>query len=217
MDPTGYDLHIHSEFSDGSGTIREIAKKAMSMELDTIAICDHFWPCLGSKKAGLKWIEKRREQIWNLRSVYKSLRILDGVEVDISSDGSHTGIAAPLDSFDIIIGSLHFGTSSTIWRSTIEKAVKKWRFDILAHFDGYLSSFLEEDGKAVAKALVDNDIAVEISARYECRYPEFYEIARDTGCKFTLGSDAHRIEYIGKLEQQKRIAESLELPLRIIE
>lgn len=216
MDPAGYDLHIHSEYSDGTASIRDIVQRASSIGLNTIAICDHFWPCLGSRKAGLKWIEERRDKIWNLRSVFKPLRILDGAEVDISSDGSHAVIAAPLDSFDIIIGSIHFSVSSTQWRSTIQKAVAKWRFDILAHWDGYLTSFREEDGIAVAQVLADNEIAVELSAHYISQYPEFFEIARDAGCEFTLGSDSHRLEYIGRLEEQLELVEALELPLKRI-
>ncbi len=217
MDPFGYDLHIHSEYSDGSGSVKEIVRRASTVGINTIAICDHFWPCHGSKKAGTKWIEQRREKIWNLRPVFKSVRIMDGAEVDISSNGSPAGIAAPLDSFDIILGSVHFGTTSTQWRSTIQRALGKWRFDILAHWDGYLSSFREEDGIAVARILADNDVAVEISAYYVCRFPEFFIMARDAGCEFTLGSDSHNVSSIGVLDEQKEIVQALELPLRRID
>ncbi len=216
MDPIGYDLHIHSDYSDGLGSVRNIAKKAISMGLNTIAICDHFWPCLGSRKAGSKWIEERRDKIWNLRTAFKPLRILDGAEVDMSSDGSYAEIAAPLDSFDLVIGSIHFAVNSTQWRSTIQKAVEKWRFDILAHWDGYLTTFSEEDGLAVARVLADNDVAVELSRHYEIQYPEFLEMARDAGCKFTFGSDAHKLEFIGRLENQIELARALELPLKRI-
>ncbi|MFW9920038.1 MAG: PHP domain-containing protein [Candidatus Thorarchaeota archaeon] len=217
MDPANYDLHIHSDYSDGLASVRDIAKRASSEGLNTIAICDHFWPCLGSRKAGGKWIEERRDKIWNLRTVFKPLRILDGAEVDISSDGSHAEISAPLDSFDIVIGSIHFSASSTQWRSTIQKALNKWHFDILAHWDGYLTSFREEDGLAVARALADNGVAVELSAHYVSQYTEFFEMARDAGCEFTLGSDSHRLEYIGKLDDQIQQVRSLNLPLKKID
>lgn len=217
MDPTGYDLHMHSDYSDGRGSVREIVKRATEVGLNTIAICDHFWPCAGSRKAGSKLIEERRDKIWNLRTVFKPLRIFDGAEIDISSDGSHASIADRLDRFDIIIGSVHFAVSSTQWRSTIQKAASKWHFDVLGHWDGYLTSFRDEDGIAVAQTLADSGIAVELSARYLSQHPEFFEMARDAGCEFTLGSDAHRVEEIGQLRDQIEMAKALELPLKRIE
>lgn len=35
------DLHIHTVYSDGSATIKEVLRRAISAELDTIAITDH--------------------------------------------------------------------------------------------------------------------------------------------------------------------------------
>jgi histidinol phosphatase-like PHP family hydrolase len=214
--PERYDLHLHSDFSDGQATVRILTERAASLDLDTIAITDHFWPCLGSRKGGKQLIEQRRDQIWNLRSVFKSLSILDGAEIDISSNGMPAPIADDLSRFDIIIGSFHFSLSSTQWRSAVEHAASSWRFDILGHWDGYLSSFREEDGAAVAKILADNGIAVEISARYVTQYPEFFEMARNAGCQFTLGSDSHTAAEVGKLNEQVQLARALDLHLRTL-
>ncbi|MDF1539694.1 MAG: PHP domain-containing protein [Candidatus Thorarchaeota archaeon] len=216
MGPEKYDLHNHSDFSDGQASVRDIVKRATKLELNTIAITDHFWPCLGSRRTGPNHIEQRRDIIWNLRTVFKPLRILDGAEIDISSDGSHANISNSLDQFDLIIGSFHFTLDSTTWRSALGRAFTKWRFDILGHWDGYLTSFREEDGRAVAKLLADNDVAIELSARYETNHTVFLEIARDEGCEFTLGSDSHQLREVGVLENQIGLAKAMELPLKVI-
>ena len=214
MGPERYDLHIHSDYSDGSGTVRDIVRRAVKLELDTIAIVDHFWPCIGSRRGGIQLIEQRRKKINGLRNAFPSIRILDGVEVDISSDGSHASVAGGVDQFELIIGSFHFGLDSTTWRAALQKAVTKWRFDILGHWDGYLTSYREEDGEAVAKLLAENQIALELNRRYETMYPEFLEIARDAGCEFTLGSDAHAVNQVGKVRDQLLLAEAMGLPLK---
>ena len=216
INPERCDLHLHSQFSDGQGSIRDLVERAASLNLEAIAITDHFWPCLGSRKGGKQLIEQRRNQIWDLRSVFKSLSILDGAEIDISSNGMPAPISDNLSRFDLIIGSFHYSLSSTQWRSAVKRAASSWRFDILGHWDGYLSSFREEDGAVVANILADNGIAVEISARYVTQYPEFFEVARDAGCQFTLGSDAHTIAEVGKLGEQVQLARALNLHLEIL-
>lgn len=60
------DLHLHTRFSDGSDTVREVVKKAVSAGLDIIAITDHFIP---PEEALLAALEKE----------YK-IRILPGIE-----------------------------------------------------------------------------------------------------------------------------------------
>jgi histidinol phosphatase-like PHP family hydrolase len=46
-------------------------------------------------------------------------------------------------------------------------------------------------------------------------YPDFFEVARDAGCEFTLGSDAHAVNQVGQLKDQRLLAEAMGLPLKI--
>ncbi|MHA1480410.1 MAG: PHP domain-containing protein [Candidatus Thorarchaeota archaeon] len=211
-DPTRYDLHIHSDFSDSTASISDIVQEAHRRRLHTIAIVDHFWPSVGSKKAGENYIQKRRNLIEDLRKEY-SFRILEAAEVDIQSNGSLAPVAGGLEQFDLVIGSFHFSCDSTLWASIMERVVAKRQFNILGHWDGYLSRFRQEDGIRVAKGLAENNITVEISVRYETSFPRFYEIARDEGCFFSLGSDAHSLKSIGRLDEQISLVKALDLPL----
>ena len=51
----------------------------------------------------------------------------------------------------------------------------------------------EFDAKAVFEACVEHDVAVEINSRPERRDPptRLLELARDTGCLFSIDSDSH--------------------------
>ncbi len=214
MDPERYDLHIHSNYSDSSAELREIVRRGIKLELNTIAITDHFWPCIGSRRGKKDLIDHRREKIVGLRKAFPNIRIFDGVEIDIASDGSYSLISGGIDQFELIIGSFHFTLDSTTWRSALQKAVSKWRFDILGHWDGYLTTYRAEDGEAVAQLLAENNIAIELNRRYDTIYPEFLELARDAGCEFTLGSDAHSVRSVGLVKDQLRLAKAMELPLK---
>lgn len=212
-----YDLHIHSTYSDGISDISEIAHRADTLHLDAIAITDHFWPSLGSKRGGMNTIDNRRSEIETARSDHPTLTILDGAEVDIQSSGTLAPVAGGLDQFDILIGSFHWVSDSRTWASALTKALKKPQFQILGHWDGYLSSYQEEDGRLVAEALAGTGIAIELSGRYPSEQTGFLELARDLGCVFSLGSDSHSLETIGQLDFQRKLAEDYELELVILE
>ncbi|MFW9887552.1 MAG: PHP domain-containing protein [Candidatus Thorarchaeota archaeon] len=208
------DYHIHSSFSDGNTSIRDIAERAIKLQLGSIAIIDHFWPSLGSTRAGIGLIKERQEAIETMRSEYPKIRILQGAEVDINSDGSMAPVAGGLDQFDLIIGSVHWGSDSRHWASAVTSAADNERFEILGHWNGYLTSYRHEHGELVADALARNGIAVELSARYEMRFEDFLPMAKDKGCMFTLGSDSHHISEIGRLRDQIQLADALDLPLK---
>jgi histidinol phosphatase-like PHP family hydrolase len=38
-------------------------------------------------------------------------------------------------------------------------------------------------------------------------------MAKEEGCKFTMGSDSHHVSEIGRLKDQIQLANALELPL----
>ncbi|MFX1578334.1 MAG: PHP domain-containing protein, partial [Promethearchaeota archaeon] len=146
------DLHIHSNYSDAVSSVEEIVKRAIALKLKTIAIADHFWPSLGSRQGGVNLIEQRRHEIETCRNDYPYIRILDAAEVDIQSNGELAPVAGGLEQFDLVIGSFHWYTDSTTWVSALVKALRRKEFQILGHWDGYLSSYREEDGIIAAEA-----------------------------------------------------------------
>jgi histidinol phosphatase-like PHP family hydrolase len=208
-----YDLHVHSSYSDGSDDINDIVQRANMLHLEAIAITDHFWPSMGAQRGGKSIIDKRRQEIDTARVDYPKLNILDGAEVDIQSNGDLAPVAGGLEQFDIVIGSFHWVSDSRTWSVALTKAIENPKFQILGHWDGYLSSYREKDGRAVIEALAGTGIAIELNGRYLSEQTEFLEMARDNGCIFSFGSDSHSMETIGQLDFQRKLAEDLDLDL----
>ncbi len=211
--PPLHDLHIHTDFSDGSSEIEDVVQRANELRLGAIAIADHFWPSIGGRPGGWKIIQRRRERIVELREEYPRLLILDGVEVDIQSDGTLAPVAGGLDQFDLVIASVHFRCDSRQWAATIRRLVERDRFHVLGHWDGYLGSYRREDGEIVASTLAETSIAIELNTRYGIDHPEFLELARDAGCVFALGSDSHVVDTVGDIAEARSIARTMGLPL----
>ncbi|MHA1248150.1 MAG: PHP domain-containing protein [Candidatus Thorarchaeota archaeon] len=208
-----HDLHIHTDYSDGASSVEDVVRRAADVGMEAIAITDHFWPSLGSMRGGLSVIESRRQRIESLRTEFPRIAILDGAEVDVNSDGTLAPVAGGFEQFDVVIASFHFGCNSTQWASVIARLLRKHSFDILGHWDGYLTSYRPEDGAAVARLLAEHDVAVELSTRYPVKHEDFLIEARDAGCMFTLGSDSHTIDTVGQVEEQRQMALALGLPL----
>jgi histidinol phosphatase-like PHP family hydrolase len=209
------DLHIHSDYSDGGSSVDEIVQRAETLKLKTIAIADHFWPSLGSRKGGVNIIGQRRHEIETCQKDYPNLTILDAAEVDIQANGELAPVAGGLEQFDLVIGSFHWYTDSTRWAFALVQALRREEFQILGHWDGYLSSYREEDGRIAAEALADAGVAIELNARYSVENVGFLELAKTVGCVFTLGSDSHHVSTVGDLDFQEKLASSMNL--RILE
>ncbi|MFW9964901.1 MAG: PHP domain-containing protein [Candidatus Sifarchaeia archaeon] len=213
MTPSLEDLHIHSNYSDGVTSVNKIVQRASSLKLKTIAIADHFWPSLGSRRGGQNLIEQRRHEIETNRSDFPELNILDAAEVDIQSNGELAPVAGGLEQFDLVIGSFHWFTDSTRWASALVKALRRKEFQILGHWDGYLSSYREDDGRIAAEALAEAGVAVELNGRYSVEHVGFLEMAKSYGCVFSLGSDAHHMSTVGDLDFQEKLASDMSLHL----
>lgn len=204
-----HDLHTHSDYSDGMATVEGLVARANELRLEVLAITDHFWPSLGAQnRRGLT--QQRRRIINELRGEY-DLLVLDGAEVDLYPDGTIAPVNGGYEQFDLIIGSMHLCVDSREWANAIVTIAQMGVIDILGHFDGYLNSYDPVDGERVASALAENNVSIELSARYGVQYMKFIERARDMGCTFTLGSDAHSIDGVGRLKKQRDLAHALGL------
>lgn len=193
------DLHIHTDWSDGKGSIERMVCKALSRGLKLIAITDHSptWKHIGSLT--IESLERQREEIERIRSQYKhKITILHGAEVDIREDGSLDFSDDVLSGLDFVVASLHIALFQTPAEFTqrLLSAIHNPYVDMIAHPNGRENPRFQgadADWDAVFSAARDEHVALEINSNpYHLDLDEFRaRQAAEMGIMLCINSDAH--------------------------
>ena len=189
------DFHVHTDWSDGSATIDEMARKACSLGYTFIAICDH---SQSAPYAGGLTPERLAEQIKEIHRInqgMKNIRILAGSEVDIRSDGSLDFPDELLSQLDIVIAAVHSGFKQKVTERLVS-AARHPLVDIIAHPTGRLINQregYEVEIDNVMQACADTGTAMEINAYYERLDLDDINARRagEMGIQIAIGTDAH--------------------------
>ena len=101
------DLHMHSVWSDGRDPIDAMVEGCRALGYEYMAITDHSPHSAASRSLTIDGVRKQAEEIARLREQYPDIAILHGCEVDILTDGRLDFPDKVLETFDIVLASLH--------------------------------------------------------------------------------------------------------------
>lgn len=216
-----YDLHTHTIFSHGKGTIEDNVKIGIAKGLKTIGISDH-GPGHVSYGVKRKNIAVMRAEVDRLKPLYPEIEILLGVEANIINPSGRLDVyPEELAFFDYLLAGYHYG----VFGECPWKAAK-------LHAQNYLlTGYFHREGKKQRKtnteltvrAIYENDICIlthpgdkgpfdiyelavacaergtlmEISTWHDWLTVEAIKEAAKTDVRFVISSDAHRPERIG--------------------
>ncbi len=200
------DLHVHTNWSDGSEDLKTVACAYKNAGFNYVAISDHS-PTIGITH-GLD--EKRFRKQWReidaLNKKLAPFKILKGGEIDIRKNGDMDFPDEFLKQFDIVIAAVHtsFNLPEQEQTARIIKALKNPYVKILAHPSGRLINKrppYKVNMEAVIKAAIDNNVALEInSSPLRMDLQDIYvKPAKELGAKFTINSDGHQPNQIAYL------------------
>ena len=195
------DLHLHSKWSDGVHTIKQMAEAAKKKGYKYIAITDH---SQSLKFAGGLTEERLKEQIEEIQKLNRKLddfSILTGIEVDIKSDGSLDFSDEILRKLDVVIAAIHSGfkQESKIIMERLIGAMQNRFVSIIAHPTGRLIGYRESYQVDIDKIM---DMAAKTGTILEINaYPErldlndiYCRMAKDRGVQLAIETDAHSID-----------------------
>lgn len=201
------DLQMHTEWSDGSGTVRAMAEAGIERGYSYIAITDH-----GKKLkiAGGMDEHELREQGQEIEKLNeelagKSFRVLRSIEMNLDPEGNGDMAPEALAQLDIVLGAFH--SSLRRVEDQTERylaALRNPNLHILGHPRGRIYNYrlgLKADWERVFAEAARLGKAVEI----DC-YPDRQDLssdlikkARDAGTMISLGTDSHhpwQLEFI---------------------
>jgi DNA polymerase (family 10) len=193
------DLHMHTTYSDGVLSIREMANAARERGMKYIVITDHSQA--SAQAGGLKPEEVLAQQI-EVRKVNAEMgddfHVLHGIEMDIKADGSLDFDDEVLKQLDFVIASLHISLRQEREQITnrLLNAIRNPHVDMIGHPTARLLSRREAsdvDMNAVIDAAIQYGTVLEINANPERLDldAQYVRLAVQKGALLSINTDAH--------------------------
>ena len=133
-------LHVHSRYSDGANTVRDMALGAKARGSSYFGICDHSQFAFYANGLTPDRVRAQWQEVDALNAENLGIRILKGIECDILNDGALDYDDELLAGFDFVVASVHssFNLSEAAQTERLVRAVTNPFTTILGHPTGRL-------------------------------------------------------------------------------
>jgi DNA polymerase (family X) len=188
------DLHSHTDWSDGRGTLEQMVEAAHELGRRYLAICDH------AKRLKDGRLERQAQDIADLNERVKEIQVLSGVEVDIRADGSLDMPDEVLAERDWVMASIHSGFDKPREELTqrIAVAMENPHVDCIGHPTGRKINRRDAydiDFEAVLEKALETGTFLEINSQPDRLdlTDNHARVAGEAGVMLVISTDAHRL------------------------
>ncbi|MBK8301561.1 MAG: PHP domain-containing protein [Chitinophagaceae bacterium] len=206
-------IHSHSNWSDGSNTIEEMANECIKRGLEYLVISDHSQTAFYANGLKEDRIREQHRQIDALNeqlalrtsspkgeSGGQAFKIFKSIESDILNDGSLDYPEAVLKTFDLVIASVHSNLKMNEEKAMARliKAIENPYTTILGHMTGRLllsRNGYPADHKKIIEACAANNVVIELNAhprRLDIDW-KYIDFAIEKGVLLSIDPDAHAL------------------------
>ena len=177
-------LHCHSDWSDGSASIAQMAEACRERGWAYLGLCDHSQTAAYAGGLDADRVRAQHEEIDRVNAeLGESFRVLKGIEVDILPDGSLDFPDDVLAGFDVVVASVHssFRLPEEEQTERISRALRNPYVDVL---------------EAVVRLAAEQGVAVEINAHPQRLDLDWRSVryGLELGLKTCINPDAHAVE-----------------------
>jgi len=225
-------LHIHSTYSDGNNSIREIVDKSIKQGLEYICITDHFtnsWkanviPSLDTKEKMERYLTELSEIREELTDNNQNLVLLKGIEVDITSSYDYIAKMICPQDYDIVlfeyvesVEGVGFVKNLLLnWKQQFEK-INEYCIFGLAHFD---PSYFEYSSLGILMDFLKQyNMYFEFNSSYpqfySQRYTNFFHELKANQILVSIGCDSHDISNLDNFEEPLNMIQFYDLELNL--
>ena len=192
------DLHVHTNYSDGRGTIVSMAEAAIALGYEYLVFCDHSQSLRVANGLSPARLEEKLEAVRAADERYDEIHLLCGSEVDILKDGTMDYEDALLAELDFVVASVHtsFNVGEEAQTERIVRAMNNPYVRTIAHPTGRLLNKREPYAVDVSRLIREakaTNTALELNSyvdRLDLSVPYVRE-AVNAGVKITIDTDAH--------------------------
>lgn len=199
-------LHVHTTYSDGIHSLREMCLHAKNLGYEYIGITDHSQSAFYANGLKIERLAQQWEEIEKLNLELAPFRIFKGIESDILNDGNLDYPDEVLEKFDFVIASVHSNLRMPIEKATerVVRAIENRHTTILGHPTGRLLLSREGyplDWDRVLEACARCRVAIELNANPHRLDMDWTLIpaARKLGIPIAIDPDAHSREGISDI------------------
>jgi putative hydrolase len=224
------DLHTHTRYSHGKGTVMDNVTVALARGLEAVGITDHGPRSAPWVGASLGDFAAMRGEVAEIDRRAVGIRVLAGAECNIISVRGELDLPGEVrNTLDIVLAGLHPGAlpasgrdwllltgnnwaakfSATLRKQArsintqaVVEAVYTNEIDVITH-PGYHRDI---DTTELARACAQRETAMEINARHREMTVAFVRAAARQGVRFVINSDAHKPSDVGNLARGIAVA-----------
>lgn len=212
-------IHSHSNWSDGSNPLEEMATAAQEKGYEYLVISDHSRAAFYANGLHPDRILAQHREIERLNKQLAPFVIFKSIESDILNDGSLDYPKDVLASFDLVIASVHSNLKMPQDKAMnrLITAIENPYTSILGHPTGRLllsRSGYPVDHEKIIDACVANQVVIELNAhprRLDIDW-RWIENAIDKGALISINPDAHSIEGFADTRYGVLVAQKAGLP-----
>ena len=192
------DLHVHTNYSDGKGTIESMAEAAIELGYDYLVFCDHSQSLRVANGLSPERLEQKLKAVREADERYEEIRLFCGSEVDILRDGTLDYEDDVLATLDFVVASVHtsFGLDEEAMTERIVRALNNPYVRTIGHPTGRILNRREPyevDVSRLIREAAATNTALELNAyvdRLDLSVPYVRE-AVGAGVRITVDTDAH--------------------------
>lgn len=218
-------IHMHSTWSDGRNTIRQMAEACMDLGYEYMGISDHSRTAAYAGGLTIEEVQEQWKEIEELNREFenkgKNFRIFKGIESDILADGSLDYPEEILAGFEFVIASVHSGLElpMEVMMERFEAAIRNPYTTMIGHPTGRLLLRRDEsklDLNILIELAAEKGVPIEINANprrldLDWRYGNK---AKETGLLTSINTDAHDIGRIRHMHYGVLIARKAKFDAR---
>jgi DNA polymerase (family 10) len=200
-------LHCHTNYSDGSTSVEQLALACQAAGYDYLGVTDHSQAAAYAGGLRPDDLARQADEIDEVNSRLADFKVLKGIEADILQDGRIDYDEQVLERLDFVIASVHsrFNMGQREMTSRMLAAMDNPYLTIIGHPTGRLLLSRDPypiDLEAVIEKAAATGVALEINAdphRLDLDW-RVVRRARDKGAAISIGADAHNVAGIGYVE-----------------